>query len=386
MADKTPENAQRPYNDRLFLHLIRKAGQMSKAELTRASGLSAQSASVIVNRLVADGFLRAGKAVRGRIGQPSTPYQVNPDGATSIGVKVGRHTLEVVSMGLDYRIQKHITHRYAFPQLAELRHKVTGSVAAMLDQLPPTARDRFIGIGLALPDQLADWEATIGAPPEAMADWRDSDLGAELAARFDVPLTTLNDAAAACLAELETGNPSGFDSFVYVYVGTFIGGGIALGGRLFTGGGKAGAIGSMPAVDPTSGKLQQMIDSGSLQQLETRAAAAGLSPGVYTGAAPLDAQAQAVFYSWLIPAAEAIATACVSAQAFLDPQAIVIDTSLSRPLNEKLVAAVQAAALRLDQRGLAPLNIVRGTAGTTARATGSGIAPFQARFSVDRDD
>lgn len=385
MPNETPQNVQKPYNDRLFLHLIRKAGQMSKAELTRESGLSAQSATVIVNRLVADGFLQAGKVVRGRVGQPSTPYQLNPAGATSIGVKVGRRSLEVVSMGFDYRIQHHTAHHYAFPQVADLRGRITDTIDEMHDRLSPSQRAGFIGIGLALPDQLADWEATIGAPTGAMADWRNTDLRAELAARFDVPVTTLNDAAAACLAELETGNPDGFDRFVYVYVGTFIGGGIALGGRLFTGGGKAGAIGSMPAPDPVSGQPQQMIDCASLHHLEARARAAGLSPHVYTGSAPLNARAQAVFDAWLVPAARAIATASVSAQALLDPQAIVIDTSLPCPLKDQLVAAVQAAITQLDLRGLAPLTVVCGTAGTTARATGSGIAPFQDRFSINRE-
>ena len=65
---------KRPYNERLLLDLIRANGAMSKAELTRASGLSAQSATVIVNRLVDDGLLRAGASVKGKIGQPSTPY------------------------------------------------------------------------------------------------------------------------------------------------------------------------------------------------------------------------------------------------------------------------------------------------------------------------
>ena len=89
--DGKPTRTVRPYNDRLFIDLIRTAGQMSKAELTRASGLSAQSATVIVNRLVEDGLLKPGDAIKGKVGQPSTPYSLNPDGAISIGVKVGRN-------------------------------------------------------------------------------------------------------------------------------------------------------------------------------------------------------------------------------------------------------------------------------------------------------
>lgn len=367
-----------PNNDRLFLHLVRNAAALSKADLTRASGLSAQSGTVIVNRLVQQGLLQAGTAVRGRVGQPSTPFKLNPDGATSIGVKVGRRSLEVVSMGFDYRILERVTHRYVFPQLAGLRGTINDAITTVVDRLSPTQRARLTGIGLALPDQLADWEEMIGAPRGAMADWGTADLRTELQARFALPVTALNDAAAACLAELETGNPDGYENLVYVYVGTFIGGGIALGGRLFAGGGRAGAIGSMLA-----GAAQQLIGTGSLNQLEVQIAAAGLSPQVLYDPTPLNATTQVIFDDWLAQAATTIATASVNAQALLHPQAIVIDTSLSANLRAQLVAAVQTAMQQLDTRGLAQITIAQGTAGVTARATGSGIAPFQARFAVD---
>lgn len=367
-----------PHNDRLFLHLVRNAGALSKADLTRASGLSAQSGTVIVNRLVDQGLLQAGKTVRGRVGQPSTPFTLNPDGATSIGVKVGRRSLEVVSMGFDYRILERVTHRYAYPQLSSLRDTINDAITTVLDRLSTTQRARLTGIGLALPDQLADWEEMIGAPRGAMADWGTADLRTELRARFALPVTALNDAAAACLAELETGNPDGYENLVYIYVGTFIGGGIALGGRLFAGGGQAGAIGSMLADG-----AQQLIGSASLHQLEAQITAAGLSPQVLYDPAPLNAAPQATFDKWRSQAAATIATACVNAQALLHPQAIVIDTSLSAPLRAQLVTAVQTAIQRLDTRGLAQIAVAQGTAGVTARATGSGIAPFQARFAVD---
>jgi predicted NBD/HSP70 family sugar kinase len=383
MTTDTATGVLKPHNDRLFLHLIRAAGSMSKADLTRASGLSAQSSTVIVNRLVSEGLLQAGKAVRGRVGQPSTPYQLNPDGATSIGVKLGRRSLEVVSMSFDYRILERVIHRYDFPRVADLRGRINDTIATLLDHLTPTQRTRFVGIGLALPDALADWEDTIGAPTGTMADWRDTDLRGGIAAQFAVPVTALNDAAAACLAELKTGNPNTYASFVYIYVGTFIGGGIALGGRLFSGEGHAGAIGSMPAERAASGDTQQMIDTASLHHLESRTTTVGLSTSAYYNGAPLDAPTQAIFDSWLADAASTIATACVNAQALLHPQAILIDTSLSVPLKAQLLAAVQQATRRLDLRGLAQMTIGSGTAGVTARATGSGIAPFQAHFALD---
>ena len=47
----------RQYNERLILQLIRRAGGMPKADIARATNLSAQTVSVIINRLIKEGLL-----------------------------------------------------------------------------------------------------------------------------------------------------------------------------------------------------------------------------------------------------------------------------------------------------------------------------------------
>ena len=65
----------RAYNERLVLSLVRMHGEMSKADITRASGLSAQTVSVIMRSLEKDGLLLRGEPIRGRVGQPSVPMR-----------------------------------------------------------------------------------------------------------------------------------------------------------------------------------------------------------------------------------------------------------------------------------------------------------------------
>lgn len=377
--------SQRPYNERLFLDLIRANGAMSKAELTRASGLSAQSATVIVNRLVDDGLLRAGASVKGKIGQPSTPYSLDPDGVLSIGIKVGRRSLEVASMGFDYGIIGQRVQRYDFPHLPTIRQSIARDLSLVLEALTPAQRGRLCGIGIALPDELQAWEATVGAPDGAMADWADADLAQELEEMFALPVISLNDASAACLAEIAVGNSQGHACFAYFYVGTFIGGGIAIGHKLYTGQKNlAGAIASIPTSVSAAGKAAQLLEGASLHYLEESAEAAGLVSDIFYNNHPRDAAAQAVFGDWLRVAAPQIAFAAVTAQAFLDPDAIVVDSSLSPDLTQALVAAVaQAAHAHYDHRGLSGMTIVAGEIGLSARAIGSGIAPILAEFALD---
>ncbi len=71
-ADRTArgsnQSGMRAYNERLVLSLIRRSGPTSKAEIARLTGLSAQTVSVIMRALEADGLLKKGARVRGRVG------------------------------------------------------------------------------------------------------------------------------------------------------------------------------------------------------------------------------------------------------------------------------------------------------------------------------
>ena len=377
----------RPQNERLFLDLIRENGTMSKAELTRATSLSAQSATVIVNRLVEDGLLQPGKAVKGRVGQPSVPYSLDPTGAVSIGIKVGRRSLEVASMSFDYSIIERIVRRYPFPHLDTIRQDMLTCTSELFDKMTTYQRERIVGIGISLPDELSAWESTVGAPKDAMANWAEADLSRDMEATFDLPTTTINDASAACLAEIAVGGRPRNQSFIYFYVGTFIGGGISLGGQLYTGQNNlAGAIASLPTGAVSSGVASQLLEGASLHYLEEAAEAAGLSPNGFYDNGPLNVTARSLFEDWLKIAAPQIAFAAIAGRAFLDPDMIVIDSSLSPELTREIVKAVKDAIERnYDKRGLAKINIEAGEIGIAARAIGSGILPFLSEFGLEKE-
>jgi len=73
------------YNERLVLSLIRSAGALSKSELARATKLSAQTLTILVDRLEAEHLVVRNEPQRGRVGQPSVPYSLNPRAPTPSG-------------------------------------------------------------------------------------------------------------------------------------------------------------------------------------------------------------------------------------------------------------------------------------------------------------
>ena len=86
----------RAYNERLVLSLVRRHGSLAKSEIAKRSGLSAQTASVIMRSLEQDGLLLRGEPQRGRVGQPSIPMRLNPDGVFSFGLKIGRRSADLI--------------------------------------------------------------------------------------------------------------------------------------------------------------------------------------------------------------------------------------------------------------------------------------------------
>jgi predicted transcriptional regulator len=73
------------YNRRLLLEAVRARGPISRAELARLTGLSAQTVSNIAEELRDLGLLHAqGRRRTGR-GQPPVELAINPRGGSTIG-------------------------------------------------------------------------------------------------------------------------------------------------------------------------------------------------------------------------------------------------------------------------------------------------------------
>lgn len=73
------------FNERGVLQAVRLNGGLAKAELARLTCLSTQTVSLIIERLLAQGQVRKGTPQRGKVGQPSVPIMLDPDGAFFTG-------------------------------------------------------------------------------------------------------------------------------------------------------------------------------------------------------------------------------------------------------------------------------------------------------------
>ena len=380
----------RQYNERVVLQAIRLNGSLPGAEIARVTQLTAQTVSMITKRLLDDDLLLKGAPQRGKVGQPSVPLALNPDGAFAVGIKVGRRSMDLLLVDFTGAVRERWSMDYRYPDPDVLRAEIGQRLRELRRTLGATQRNRVQGIGIAAPLSLGGWQTLLDMPASVAEKWQRTDLRAEVAALTQWPVELLKDTAAACVAELVAGRGRSVKSFLYIFVDTFIGGGLVMDSHLRSGlHGNAGAIGSLPlGLAPTSQRAStpaQLLSVASLLNLERLYAAAGLDAGAALDARALDAPWRQHTDAWLRDASAAIALSINSAACMLDLDGAIIDGSFSRELLGALVAAVTQALGCYSWEGVVRPQLLPGTIGSDARAIGGALLPLYANFAPDRE-
>lgn len=374
----------RAFNERLVLSMVRRHGSLSKSEIARATGLSAQTVSVIMRELERDQLLVRGKPVRGKVGQPSVPMSLNEAGVYFLGLKIGRRSCEMVLTDFLGRIVWHYHSTYRFP-MPDMVVAFARAGIQNAEKKLGASRDRIAGLGIAIPFGLWNWADEVGASAAEMDVWREYDIRVAIGKICDWPVYLQNDATAACGAELAFGPHNHLQDFIYFYLGTFAGGGIVLNGSLYPGRtGNAGALGSM-LVPGGGGRTAQLIDHASLVVFERDLVAKGIDPSPLWRAGGDWRTVETEANSWLDRAAECLAHAIVAATAVVDFQAVLIDGGFPGRIRASLLKRIGEAMTKLDRQGLETPQLLEGTIGPVARALGGASLPLFDRYLIDQN-
>src|ERR1700688_1607859 len=381
VSTSTPKPAgMRQMNERIVLQAVRVHGPLTRSEIARLTHLSTQTTSLIVDRLIDDGLLarEARTRVQGRMGQPSVPISLRADGAFSIGVKVGRRSLDVLTMDFAGQVHARDVIEYAYPD----PRTVFSLLAAKLDHMMAALGDdaaKVVGIGVAAPLWLGGWRNFFDTPPEVFAAWNEIDIRARVQALTALPVEFAKDTTAACAAELLMGQGRGLRDFLYVFIGTFIGGGLVIDGRLHAGPkGNAGAVGSFPLM---SEGMPQLLNVASVYVLEKRFTDAGFPAAAAHDQRALSAQLWPLCEAWLDAACPALAAAIATAAALVDLDGIVMDGELDRQLLREVLSRTDTALDAFEWQGMLRPRLVEGEIGADARAMGGAILPLYAHFA-----
>ncbi|MGH9362543.1 MAG: ROK family protein, partial [Thermoanaerobaculia bacterium] len=226
----------------------------------------------------------------------------------------------------------------------ERQEVVLGEVFGAIDEV---FDDEVTGIGCGVPS-VVDVERGVVYTVENIPSWQEVPLRAELEGRYGVPATINNDANAFAVGELYFGKGRGRRNLVGITLGTGLGAGVVIDGRLYSGVNcGAGELGPIPYRDAT------IEDYCAGRFFQREAGVAG--EVVFRRAGEGDAEALRLFHAFGRELGHAVMVALYA----YDPEVIVLGGSISRAF--PLFAAGMRERLRdfAYQHALERVEIVR---------------------------
>ena len=145
---------------------------------------------------------------------------------------------------------------------------VTMALCEAIDQLDPDHLADLVGVGLPGP---MDANARVARVCINLSGWDDVPLADWLEPRLQRQVTLANDGNCAVVGEAWLGAARGFEDVVLLTLGTGVGGGVILGGALFTGHNGAAAEPGLIGIHP-DGPPCNSGNQGSLEQFASIAA------------------------------------------------------------------------------------------------------------------
>lgn len=322
---------ERNASQRQLVHLIRRHGPVSRAELVGLSELGSASITNLTRDLISDGLVTEAGKQRGGKGQPAINLVLNPEAAFTVGVAPSLDSVAVAVLDFSGRPRGQHILRNSFSTFDSAIEAVQEcvNVITVENGIPPA---KIMEVGLALP-------ATFGAvhnnlrPSLSINAWGETDFADKLSAAFNRPVTVENDASAATIAEMLLGNPSGYRSFVYLYLGNGIGGGVSIDGRIWRGAnGNAAEFG----VFFPRGSMRPSVD-----HLRNFLSGHGSVPGSLSDIAALYADQPALFLPWITRSRRAVCEILQTAVACFDPEGIVVGGTMPSTILQTLVTGYQ---------------------------------------------
>ena len=221
-AKVLPEHA-RAHNRSLVLQTLFHQGAMSRADLSRETGLTRVTISDLVAELIDDGYV-AERGVREAAGpgKPAILVDLDREGHRIIGVDLSRSDR---FLGAVLTLDGEIVARHDVDVPAE-RSDILATVIELVRALVDDAHAPVLGIGVGSPGIVDDHGVVQTAPNFG---WTAVDLEHILGAEVSLPVLVANDANAAVLAEYTFGG-SGEDVLL-VRVGRGVGSGLLASGQ-----------------------------------------------------------------------------------------------------------------------------------------------------------
>lgn len=340
------------------------------AELSITTELSESTVAEIAAELERDGWLASSIALDANLGHAKPSYALVSNAAFCLGVDLGGTKVAAAISDLRGNILGEMTEptesrgeRHIFDQITRLAAKL--AVSADVD----VGKVKSVLVGIPGAVEPSTGKISLVPNIQAIADF---DLLQRLRHRYG-PVTFLeNDANLAACGEVAQGHAQGARHCAFLAIGTGIGLGVIVDGKLVRGAtGAAGEIGYLPIGEDTT-SLEALstgafeLEAGSIAIVQRYRTAGGDPVATVRDVFRLAEEGDEIAKSVLDTTAHSIALAITALQAILDLEIIVLGGSIG--VRTELLARVQREIVKVFSR---PVKIVTSQLGSRAGLIGA---------------
>lgn len=268
---KRSESVLRERNCARVVDALRRRGKASRSELARMTGLSRTTVGSLVAELQERGFVvehADGDRQPGR-GRPPVLLRLDRSAGVAVGIDFDHDRVRIALADLSSTVlaedcaEIDVDHSAGDAIDAAVRMVEHLRVGAEVDET------QLVGAGVGLPGPIDRLTGTVRSEL-ILPGWAGVPARETLAERLGLRVQVDNDANLGALAEVSFGAGRGLSDVVYVRLGSGVGAGLVLGGRLHRGAaGLAGEIGHVQV--RVDGAVCRCGNRGCLETVATEA-------------------------------------------------------------------------------------------------------------------
>ena len=225
----------RQTNAEILLRLLRESGPCSKADLVRASGLSAPSVTNVVRTLISTGLVETVGEGDSTGGRPPDILRFKAEHGCVAGVEIARDALRFLLADLNGRkltqSESRIERSKSTPR--QICRQIAEQLWALLRE-KGLLRKQLFWVTVGVPAIVNVDEGTVLAFT-ALQNWDRVPLGPMLASELKCSMFVDNDTNLAAQGEFHSGAARGESDFVFITIGEGVGAGIFLNGSIYRG-------------------------------------------------------------------------------------------------------------------------------------------------------
>ncbi|MBO7743258.1 ROK family transcriptional regulator [Paenibacillus sp. MWE-103] len=250
-------------NRLLVLEMVRQHRPVSRAEVSKLTGMSATAIGRIVGDLIDGGLVRETDQYSTGVGRRATMLDIDVHSIMSAGIEIDRNRLKIGLVDLDGRIaaQRELELGRSNSRPEAIVETIASAVRKLADEHGIDA-SKLIGVGVGMPGVMNPEEGT--AVFSAQLGWSNVSFAPALREKIGLPVVLDNDLKVKALGESGTASISGDSKTALISIGSGVGSAIVIDGKIFRGANNiAGEIGHS-TIDP-NGKLCECGKRGCLQ-------------------------------------------------------------------------------------------------------------------------